>query len=277
MNRLDIRALRRQFARDDAELLIELAARGYHPEQVLSWASRALHLEANDGCGQYRSLNGAQLDVRSAREWAEDFFSQPGSKLDWERELSPVFDENYRRAQAMYASARAIPRVQMPVIEPRDMDEFEKNLKAGNIDIFSPLALDHPAFPESFPDPEVGTGKDWIMLGQKDGDPNDDKVPARIDRTACGRVNPTQNQVWFDKVCCYLRTYGLAKQGSTVTETTIIVSADSYIIDGHHRHFQAAICDPGLQLKSLNVPLNLDLLLKVGKSYGVAIGNAPNL
>jgi hypothetical protein len=31
--------------------------------------------------------------------------------------------------------------------------------------------------------------------------------------------------------------------------------------------------DPNLKLNSLNVPLDLEMLLKVGRTYGTAVGN----
>jgi hypothetical protein len=69
--------------------------------------------------------------------------------------------------------------------------------------------------------------------------------------------------------------FGKPGPGSPILNQTIITSKEGYILDGHHRFGQAMLADPDLKLKVLHIPLPISLLLKIGRSYGGAIGNRP--
>jgi hypothetical protein len=216
-----------------------------------------------------QSLNLFKTPLPVAREYSDRVLE---GHLD---EMIPDFDMNYADAQRKGRYCKDIPRIMMPVIEPSDINQFESDLAQGNVDIFAPTALTRlkERFPARFSDP--GEAAEWITLGQKDGDPNDDKLRAKITRIEADKLKPLQSEIWLTNMIPKIAKFGVPKQGSPVTEATLIVSEDMYIIDGHHRTAQAWIADPSLKMKCLYVPLTIDELLTVARSYGAALGNEP--
>jgi hypothetical protein len=195
--------------------------------------------------------------------------------LDLDREI-PDFRNNFRQLASKGSRAKNIPRVEMPVIEPRDMDEFERAIQQGHIDLFKPFAFGF--FNELFPEQLRGTEADtFLTLGLKDGQVNDDVIRANMTAIPAGDLLPLQNQVWLDLVAGYTAEFGTPKPGSRVLDTPIIVSKEGYILDGHHRWAQVSVADPSLPMKALQVPLDIDTLLKMGRAYGDAIGNTRNV
>jgi len=227
--------------------------------------------------------NVATTPPDEARAVAERMFAEAGLDLD---DQLPDFDANYRKLHAKMRYALPIPRNRMPVIEPEDMAEFEKKIKAGHVDLFAPWAdlSDCPvclAARDRFPwqhsrPPMLGgeEGAKWITLGLKDGDPDDDKLDAKANAMRpVKELKPLQNQIWFDKCIASIIAWGVPAPGSRLAvSASIIVSSDNYILDGHHRYGQAYLTSPGFKLKCLNVPLDINELLKVGRAYGSAIG-----
>lgn len=214
------------------------------------------------------SLNIANTPLQRARAYTTETLAKAGK--DIEKEL-PDFDKNYLAIQKALKKAKDVPRIDMPVIEPQDMTEFHKALKSGRLDIFKPYAKGHLFTPTNLK-PGKG-GEEFVRLGFRDGDPKDDVVGAKWTAIAAGRLLPTQSQIWLEKVAGNIANYGVPKQGSSVTEQTIIVSKEGYILDGHHRYGQAMVANPKLKLKALWIPLGIDLLVKVGRTYGNSIGN----
>jgi len=218
------------------------------------------------------SLNVFTTPLDKAREYAQGVFERAGKDLDQE---IPNFDANYEALRAKGKVAMDVPRIQMPVIEPSDMDEFDKVLKSGSIDIFAPYAKGKLDTPPSMSKEE---GAEWIRMGlpsHDKGSAKDDVINAQWTRRAARDLKPTQKQIWLEKLVGNIVKFGIPKVGSPVLETTIIVSKEGYILDGHHRFGQVMLGDPSLKLRALVIPLDIDVLLKVGKSYGEAIGNAP--
>lgn len=214
------------------------------------------------------SINMATVPVDKARKFTEEVFSKAGKNL---AEEIPEFDANYAAIQKSLKKAKNIPRIDMPVIEPRDMKQFHKDLKAGHLDIFKPYAKGKLQVPKNLA-PGKG-GEEWVRLGVMDGDPKDDAVSAKWTKMAAGKLLPTQSQIWLEKVAGNIAKYGTPKPGSPVTEQTVIVSKEGYILDGHHRYGQAMLADPKLKLKALWIPIGIDLLVKIGRTYGNSIGN----
>jgi len=213
-----------------------------------------------------KTLNVAKVPLDKARAYAENVF---GSKEELDKAI-PNFDKNYQRLQDLYKKeALDIPRIQMPVIEPEDMKKFDERLKSGSIDIFKPFALDKSKYAEI----SKKEGETWVKLGQKDGDPNDDKVPAKWTSISANKLKPLQGQLWLEKLVNNIKKFGAPKAGSPVLKTTIIVSKEGYILDGHHRHGQVMLTDPSLKMQALYIPLDVKTLLSMGKKYGEAIGN----
>lgn len=214
------------------------------------------------------SVNIKTTSLKAAREYAEKEFEKKGKSLD---ETLPDFDKNYKKLQAKLKGALDIPRISMPVIEPEDMALFSKRLNSGSVDVFAPYARGKFHAPSSLSKEE---GEEWVELGFKDGEKSDDMVKGKVGSTPVGKMKPTQSQIWLDKIIKLIIQFGPARSGSPVLSSTVIVSGDNYILDGHHRYAQAMISDQSLKMKSLKVPLPIDLLLQIGKSYGESIGNS---
>lgn len=215
------------------------------------------------------SMNAATVPLNKAREHAEKVFSASGKSLD---ELLPDFDKNYTNLQASTKAALDIPRIQMPVIDPGDdMERFQRDLEKGRLDIVKPWAMGHLSTPTNLKKDKEGF--EWLKLGLADGSKTDDYVKARFTRIKAGRLLPTQSQIWFDKIVAIFDKFGVAKQGGNATEMTVIASKEGYILDGHHRYAQCVLADPKLRMMVLYVPIDIKTLLKIGRSYGNAIGN----
>ena len=215
--------------------------------------------------------NVATVPLTTAHNYADHEFKNHHKNLD--NEL-PDFDSNYLLMQKYCQQyAKNIPRDHMPVIEPSDMAEFDRKLEGGYIDIFSPYAMKHPKFPKTFKTDKAREG--WVLLGQKDGNKTDDVIEAQVLRVSAKDLKPLQSQIWLDKLVKNTIKFGTPEKGSPVTNTTIIMSKEGYILDGHHRWGQVMLSDPDLKMKVLQVPLDIDTLLKVGRSYGAAVGNKP--
>jgi len=229
--------------------------------------------------GRY-THNVATTSPQEARRVAERMFSAVGLDLDTEL---PDFDRNYTQLKAKMRHALPIPRDRMPVIEPDDIGQFEQDIRAGNVDIFSPHAdmdmacaqcVPGDPFPWQHSSPPMFGDIEWTVLGQRDGDPNDDKLRAPVVMRAVKTLKPLQGEIWFDKCIASIIAFGVPEIGGFLaTSATIIVSSDDYILDGHHRFGQGFLATPNFTLKSLVVPLDINTLLKVGRSYGSALGN----
>ena len=215
------------------------------------------------------NLNAANISLDNARAYAEQEFEKAGMDLDT---VLPNFDRNFTLLKNKLGKALNVPRIQMPVIEPSDIGLFNKRLQKGAIDIFKPYARGKFHAPKSLSGKE---GEEWVVLGYGDGKTTDDQLRGKLSSAAVKKLLPTQSQIWFDKLIQNIIKHGPATSGSPILGKTIIVSKEGYILDGHHRFGQAILSDPGLGMKALMLPLDIKTLLKVGKSYGEAIGNRP--
>ena len=226
--------------------------------------------------GRPYTMNVATVSPGEATAFAKDAFERAGLSLYTE---IPDFDRNLMLLKRAMRHALDIPRIQMPVIEPSDLGKFNSDLKGGKVDIFKPYAagaLGQGRFPW-YPEIRGGAkGKEWLKLGVMDGDPADDIIVPRPGQIPVKNLKPLQGEIWFDKLIGSLLKFGLPKPGGfLLTNAVVIVSQESYILDGHHRFGQAMLMDPSLKIKALKVPLDIHKLLKVGRSYGSAIGNTP--
>ena len=210
------------------------------------------------------NLNAGAVSLDKAKEYAEGVFGRPAD------EVLPDFDKNYAMLQKKVKQSPGIPRIQMPVIEPSDIDEFNASLNAGRVDIFAPYTKGKLVGPLDIDESVDGP---WVELGIMDGDTTDDVIKAKMTTVPVGKLKPTQNQIWLEKTFGNIAKWGAPKSGSPVLSTTIIVSSDGYILDGHHRFSQAIMADPNLKMKALVVPMPIKKLLEIGRHYGEAIGN----
>lgn len=214
-------------------------------------------------------MNVGNTPVEKARDLMAAVFSK--YNRDFDKEL-PNFNENYVALQRRVKGAFDIPRDQMPVIRQMDLKELDKRLKAGHLDIFQPWAKGALYTPTNFSGDDTGT---WLKLGLQDGSKTDDMIDTQWTSISAKSLLPTQGQVWVEKLAIEMGKGGTPKPGSSITDTTIIVSGDNYIVDGHHRWAQVMLTDPGMKMKVLYVPIPIKTLVRIGKTYGVAMGNKP--
>jgi len=215
--------------------------------------------------------NICSTSTRKARSVAEKFFAARGDTVD---EVFGDFDKSFAALKRTCQKALDLPRFKMPVIEPEDMKDFHRRLKTGRLDIFQPWARGHLFTPEKI-SPSRG-GDEWVTLGFQDGEIRDDVVKARWTRIAAKKLLPTQSQIWLEKVLNDIVDWGRPHPWSGATERTIITSKEGYILDGHHRWTRVYLTNWDAKMKVLQVPIDIDTLVDVGRTYGLAIGNTPN-
>lgn len=228
-------------------------------------------------------MNVATSSVEQMYDFAKKMFAKAGTTPE---KLIPNFKENLKKLKKKMELATDIKRIDMPVVEPKDMKKFKADLERGAVDVFSPFAKEtlkkygtrlpwersskplKPGSPEARK--QIGLG-----LPKHDHGPvSDDVVKGKYGATAAKKLKPVQNEIWFKKVIGNLMSFGVPKQGGKLTDDApIIVSKDGYILDGHHRFGQAMLADPNLKLKSLTLPLDVKTLVKVARTYGTASGN----
>lgn len=213
--------------------------------------------------------NVASLNLAKARDYASNEFLNADKTLD---EVIPEFDKNYINLQKACNSALDIPRIDMPVIEPKDMKTFTKDLAMGRIDIFRPYKVDNfiNRFPKNL---DKKQGKEWVTLGTQDGSKKDDIIKGKWTSISANKLKPTQSQIWLEKLVGNIIQFGVPLDGSPITKASVISSQEGYILDGHHRYGQAMLANPTLKLSALWIPLDIKTLLAMGRSYGNAIGN----
>lgn len=236
-------------------------------QQLIEQLDRFILYEGEGGA----TLNMATVPLAKARVYAEKVFRAKMKKgVD---EVIPDFDRNYPRVQKAVKAARGINRDKMPVVEPTDTRVFSERLKSGTIDLFKPYYKGKLKRIKSKQSPmPKGESKVFLTAGELDGDPNDDKLSASVGRMAASKMKPIQSQIWLEKVIDNIAKFGVPSSSSPVAKTTIIVSRDGQIIDGHHRWAQAALAKPSLGMSILRVPLDIDDLLDLARTYGSAIG-----
>lgn len=212
------------------------------------------------------SINMASASVDEVYEYAQREAEKADVNLD---KLWPDFERNYKAIQNKLTKALDIPRNEMPVIEPNEIQVFKEDLEEGKVDLFRPWArgtFEPPGWTSQ------GEAEEWIDLGFEDGKLKDDQIKAKRQSISSGDLLPTQSQIWFDKIVGWLIKFGPPQDDFG---ETIIVSKDGYILDGHHRWASAHMADPSITLDALHVPLGIQKLLEISRTYGAAMGNKP--
>ena len=228
-------------------------------------------------------MNVATTSVKDLYDFATKMFAKAGTTPE---AMIPNFKKNLALLKSKMSQSKGIKRIDMPVVEPKDMKAFKKDLERGAVDVFSPYAKETlkkygtklPWQRSSKPlKPGSKEAKKMIGLGlpkHDKGNVDDDIVKGKFGKSKVSQLKPVQDQIWFKKVIGNLMVHGVPKQGGHLTDgAPIIKSSDGYIIDGHHRFAQAVLADPNLKLKSLELPLDTDTLVKVARTYGTAKGN----
>jgi len=168
------------------------------------------------------------------------------------------------------------------VIDPEQLNLFQKSLMAGQLDVNRPYAKGRTELyspKDLFGDTE--RAMQYLYLGLQDGIITDDVVEAQMVRNSVGLLRPTQSQIWLEKLIRNIIQFGNPQedgsgaysQESMIVDKTLAISSDGYILDGHHRYGQVVLVNPGLRVRTLQINLPIRTLLKVATPYGNAIGN----
>lgn len=168
-------------------------------------------------------------------------------------------------------------RADMPVIDDKDVRDFQMKLKNGLIDLkdpFSDRTDPSDPFPQGLTDKSA---TQFMSNGLRDKEKPDDQVQTQIKMIAAKDLVPIQQQVYLDKSVKSIAKFGVESSKQFLNSTVLITSADNRIIDGHHRFLSALIIDPDIKLKCLVVNLEIKVLLPLAQAYGDAIGNKRNL
>ena len=221
-------------------------------------------------------LNVAITDVETAYEWTLEQFQLAGLTMT---DYIPHFQENYLSLQEECRLAIDIPRIDMPVIDPDELGDFQLKLKRGELDVFTPFAIGDELYSPEDLIKDTPDALKFLQLGYEDGLIPDDMVDAKITKTAVGLMRPTQSQIWLDKLVNNIIQWGKpSPQGaydkdSTILTATIAISQEGYILDGHHRYGQVALVNPALKMQTLYIAVPIRVLIDIARPYGNAIGN----
>jgi len=210
-------------------------------------------------------------DVHTARAYAEKKIPDLDTSI-------PNFDKNYAIAQgsARYGLAN---RRDMPVITSRDVHEFQRRLKSGEIDInrpFSPRTNDVNPFPMGL------SGKladEFLINGIHDGTIKDDRIKTSTGKVKVSTLKMLQKQVYVDTTIDGMVVGGRSVAASRAfleSKTYFIISEDGYILDGHHRFLSAVLIDPNMKVGVLKIGLPIAKLWPVSLAYSDAVGNERN-
>ena len=221
-------------------------------------------------------LNIAITDVDTAYEWSLKQFEQAGLTMT---DYIPHFQENYLSLQEECRLAIDIPRIEMPVIDPEELGEFQLRLKQGQLDVFTPFAIGDELYSPEDLIKDTPDAIKFLQLGYEDGLIPDDMVDAKITKTAVGLMRPTQSQIWLDKLVDNIIQWGKPSlrgaydKDSKILTATIAISQEGYILDGHHRYGQVALVNPTLKMQTLYIGVPIRVLIDIARPYGNAIGN----
>lgn len=230
-------------------------------------------VEKSQGGQAPGKLEMDRIDLGTARAFAEAVFEANKRSLDTSL---PNFDQNFLLAQQRTAIGKTRRR-DMPVINDNQVREFQKRLKDGHLDIYTPLS---PFTEPENPWPQGLSGEqaaEFIRRGLDDKNLQDDKVGVSSVRVAAKDLRPIQRQIYFDKSIGAVAKFGIAATKQFLQKSMMIMSSDQFIIDGHHRWTSALLVDPNLRVPGIKIDLPISKLLPVSLAYGDAIGNKRNL
>jgi hypothetical protein len=189
----------------------------------------------------------------------------------------PNFEKNFLYAQKMSHLGKT-QRKDMPVIDSKDVKDFQRRLETGRVDIHKPFSAKEK---ERNPFPTGLSGKDaekWLEAGLYDGDHEDDKIDVKQTHKKIKELKPIQKQIYFDVAMEGVILFGVAGvEPFMKNKSSFITSSDNFIIDGHHRWAQALIVNPDMSVNTLSIDLPINKLLPMSLAYGDAVGNARNL
>ena len=229
--------------------------------------------EAGEAAGKMELI---KTKVEQAETFAHKMFNKFGNILE---EEIPDFVENYKIAQKKAGKGSTL-RKNMPVIDEKDVKDFKMRLEDGYIDInkeYSKGTDPKNPFPEGLSGKKA---EEWLVAGLKsitaDGK-NTDEIKTKLAKVKVSDLKPIQKQIYFDKSITATAEFGAKGTTNFLTKkSTFIVSADNFIIDGHHRFLSGLLIDPNLEVNCLVIDLPISKFLPLSLAYGDARGNKRN-
>ena len=126
--------------------------------------------------------------------------------------------------------------------------------------------IDTSQFPN--PLPKDQSGETFLSKGMRDGDKGDDVVPAGGKSIAAQDAKPSQSAIYLGKAL------GMAVGGVKGGNINALISADNYILDGHHRWAATMFADPSAAISGTGIGMSMTELIPVLRAAGDAYGNA---
>jgi len=135
---------------------------------------------------------------------------------------------------------------------------IRKSLIGENIDL------------EQFPNPLPTNqgGETFLSKGLRDGDKGDDRVEAGPKSLAAAAAKPSQSAIYLGKALGM--AMGPMGDGGNLKA---IISADGYILDGHHRWAATMFNNPGADVGGTGIEMNMQELIPILRAAGDAYGN----
>lgn len=188
----------------------------------------------------------------------------------------PNIELNVKLAHKLFEYGKT-KRADMPVIDQKDVRDFQSKIKNGYIDLSDPFS-DRTDPSDPFPqglDDKAATN--FMSNGLRDKVRPDDKTAVSEKRIPAKDLRPIQAQVYLDKSVESTVKFGIEGTTKFLSTSILICSSDNRIIDGHHRFLSALLIDPNMQMRCLVIDLPISKLLPLATAYGDARGNERNL
>jgi hypothetical protein len=230
-----------------------------------------------EGGGQAAGqLEVAKMSLDQARKFADDMFERNQHiPLD---EAMPDFNAHFKVLQDKVRQGTK-QRHDMPVIDEKDVKALQTALAQGDLDVSAPYAT-RTNSSDPFP---LGLSHEKAMEWMENGLPRydhgertDDVVRCGFEKVRCSDLTPMQRQIYFDKCITATTENGIARSRSFLTTSTIILSGDNFILDGHHRWCSALLIDPTLTMEALKIYLPIKKLFPLTLTFTDAVGNQRN-
>lgn len=188
----------------------------------------------------------------------------------------PNLEQNLEIAHDLFGMGKT-KRKDMPVIDDKDVKDFQMHLKDGFIDLTDPWSdRTDPSdpFPQGLNDKEAAK---FMSNGIRHKSKPDDVVKTQLKLVAAKDLIPIQAQVYVSKSVDSITKFGIKNTINFLQSTILIISKDNRLIDGHHRLLSALIIDPNMKIKCLEIDLSIKTLLPLAIAYSDAKGNRRNL
>lgn len=135
---------------------------------------------------------------------------------------------------------------------------IKKSIMGENIDLSQ--------FPNPLPPNQKG--EDFLSKGMRDGSKTDDVVQAGNKSISAQEAKPSQSAIYLGKAL------GMAVGGVKGGNINALISADNYILDGHHRWAATMFADPNAAISGTGIGMPMAQLIPVLRAAGDAYGNA---